>query len=235
MLGRITLMIAILAVSFGDRADADPTKDAKEAKERQERGRRLYATQDYEGAITEWRAAYVLVPNVDLLFAIGQAQRLKGDCASALVTYKNVLREKVSKKQVDEVEKVIAICEDTIAKAKPAEPAKPAPEPTPTPAPVVEAPAPAPTPMPIEPVRDTPKKSAWYTDKLGMGLLAGGVVGTAVGATFFVLANGASSDADAATSYEAFDSAAATAKRDRVISAVGFGVGGALIVGAVIR
>ena len=231
----VVLPLAILAVLLGDRqASADPTA---EAKVHQERGRRMYTTQDYDGAIAEWRAAYVLEPSPDLLFGIEQAQRLKGDCKSALVTYRNVLKESVSKKQVAEIEKVIAVCEEELAKTAPAPapPVEPAPAPSPpppTPAPAIHEPAPA----PITPPRiDAPGGVAWYRDKLGMTLLAGGVVGTAVGATFLALATGAASDADGASTYEEFGTHADTAKRDRVIGGVSIGVGGALLVGALVR
>src|SRR5262245_41044669 len=117
---RVALAVSVLAAAAGV-AVADP---AAEAKAHREQGLRRYNTQDYEGAIKEWRQAYVLAPDPDTLFAIGQAQRLMGDCKAAVVTYRTALRDVSGGKQRVEIEQVIKVCEDKLA-AEPPKPAEP--------------------------------------------------------------------------------------------------------------
>jgi len=197
---------------------------ADRAKELIDKGLRLYNTQDYKGAIAAWREAYVLVPSPDTLFGIGQAQRLDGDCTSALVTYRTVLRQDIPREQVGEVQKVIDVCEQTLAAHKATtEPVQPK----------QERPDPVQPAQPVQPQADS--TSPWYKDAIGGTLMGLGIAGVATGATFLVLARQAERNADDAAAYQTFDGFARTAERDRTISLIAFGAGGALMIAGVIR
>ncbi|MBP9205393.1 MAG: hypothetical protein KBG28_15590 [Kofleriaceae bacterium] len=217
-------LVGVLVTAAGP-ARADRASKAR-AKAHLEAGLRLYNTQDFAGAIAAWRQAYVIDGNPQTLFAIGQAQRLSGDCPSALGTYAAVLREKVSATQAEEVRKVVQVCEEALA-ARPAvvDPVvDPAVQPTP-------APGPRPAPVTAPPVADHGSGPApWYKDGITLGLLGGGAAGLAVGATFFVLAGSSEDAARAATGYEAFAAAADQAGQRRTMSGIGFVGGGALVV-----
>jgi len=232
--------IALVALMLGLGTQPAISDPRTEAKAHLDQGLRHYNTGDYKAAIAAWRKAYVLVPQADTLFAIGQAQRLDGDCKTALASYRAVLREQVPAKQAAEVRIVIEVCEKTLREAPP-EPVVAPIDPQPTP---VETPNETPIVTPIEtpqaapsPVESSPRdrRRAWYTDKLGGGLVGVGVLGVAAGATFLVLGSAAESDADSAPDYMAFDRAATTARRDHTIGVVGLAAGGALILGGVVR
>jgi hypothetical protein len=207
--GILVAAAATAAIAHADSAGA--------AAKHMEKGLRLYNTQDYDGAITEWRQAYLLVPSADTLFAIGQAQRLKGDCNAAVLTYRNTMRETTKTEQRAEIQKVIDVCEEKL-KAEIVERQK-GPQPLP-----VAAPA-APREMHVP----------WYNDPLAVSLLIGGSAGLAVGGTFVMLARSAEDDAEAATNYQSFASSARRAERNRTIGIVGFAAGGAMIIGGLVR
>jgi hypothetical protein len=56
-------------------------------------GKRYYDVADYDKAIEIWKQAYVMANAPMLLFNIGQAYRLKGDCTNAMRFYSNYERE----------------------------------------------------------------------------------------------------------------------------------------------
>lgn len=83
---KITLIIATLA-ALESAAPADvPTPETLFSE-----GQAAYDHTDYTTAITKWRAAYDASGEPSLLFDVAQAQRLSGDCASALKTYQHFI------------------------------------------------------------------------------------------------------------------------------------------------
>lgn len=83
---KITLIIATL-VALESAAFADvPTPETLFSE-----GQAAYDHADYTTAITKWRAAYDASGEPSLLFDVAQAQRLSGDCASALKTYQHFI------------------------------------------------------------------------------------------------------------------------------------------------
>jgi hypothetical protein len=217
------------------------TRDARKvAAEHMERGLRHYNTQEYDLAVEAWRQAYGLDPNPNTLFAIGQAQRLKGDCPAAMETYRTVLRERVSAAQATEVKRVLKMCEEELKKKPPPPPPPPNAEPDAvTPAAPLEPepdrqlePAPDPEPAP-PPAPPPPAPDPWYTDWIGDTLLGLTVVSAASAATFLHLASRAENDAEDEQRFDAFVDKAETAERNRRI-AVGSVVAGAVFGAAAI-
>jgi tetratricopeptide (TPR) repeat protein len=62
------------------------------AREHYQRGQTAYDLGRYDEAINEWEAAYGLSNKPQLLFNLGQAARLKGDCGHAAIYYRTYLR-----------------------------------------------------------------------------------------------------------------------------------------------
>lgn len=63
-----------------------------QARARSELGKRHYELGDYGAAIADYRAAYLLLPSAGVLFNLGQAYRMRGDCAAAAGAYRSFLR-----------------------------------------------------------------------------------------------------------------------------------------------
>lgn len=88
---RVALVVVLLASrAFADGSGDDPTAKAKQL---YTEGKRYYDVADYPHAIESWKQAYVLSSAAMLLYNIGQAYRLSGDCTSALRFYATYERE----------------------------------------------------------------------------------------------------------------------------------------------
>jgi tetratricopeptide (TPR) repeat protein len=133
------------------------------------------------------------------------------------------------------------------APARPFAPTRSASSPAPIPAPAraASSPASAPastrgasSPAPTTAPAEAPQPTAWYRDKLGDGLVIGGLVAGVLGLIEY---RGARSDLDAAenrtttTTLDRYNDLLASAHDKRTASIVLFGAGSALIAGGVLR
>lgn len=73
-------------------AHADPAESTKRAAELYDQGRKHFDLGEYKEAIASWKQAYMLSTAPLLLFNIGQAYRLSGNCAQANRFYLNYQR-----------------------------------------------------------------------------------------------------------------------------------------------
>jgi hypothetical protein len=71
-----------------------------EARRHLDAGVQLYTSQRYVAAIEEFREGYQIDPRPEFLYAMAQAERLNGDCRSAITAYRSFLRAGPSAKQV---------------------------------------------------------------------------------------------------------------------------------------
>jgi len=126
---------------------------------------------EYDAAVADFKEAYRLFPTPGLLYNLGQAYRLKGDCANAATMYRNYLRLDTSTPHRAVVEKHLAEMEEC-AKHQPP-PAEPAPEAAPPP--VV-----APKPAPASPAPGTTRRAP--DRRGGRGLRLAGLAAVGVGA-----------------------------------------------------
>ncbi|HEY4243732.1 MAG TPA: hypothetical protein VGM88_28160 [Kofleriaceae bacterium] len=78
---------ALLLLLVSAPALADTVDPIAEAKELYAEGKRYYDIADYPHAIESWKKAYMLSSAPMLLFNLGQAYRLSGDCPNALRMY----------------------------------------------------------------------------------------------------------------------------------------------------
>src|SRR5690242_4138817 len=106
-----------------------PVEMKPEARAHLERGLRLYDAHDYAQAVDEFTRGFELDPRPEFLYALGQAERLSGDCEHALASYERFLRTSPSEAQVASTQKNIERCQAELR----AHPAAPAPAPAPTP------------------------------------------------------------------------------------------------------
>ncbi len=115
---------ALLATTSSTRiAAAAPGDDDKvKAKNLYEEGLRHYNLAAYAEAIRLWKEAYLLTKRPLLLFNIGQAYRLSGDCTQAMTFYESYTREQPNPKNQAELADAEALCRAKLAAAPPVEP-----------------------------------------------------------------------------------------------------------------
>jgi tetratricopeptide (TPR) repeat protein len=75
----------------GGTSNAPPDAAPPDAARLYDQGRRYFNVGEYDRAIEKLKAAYVVAPLPELLYDLGQAFRLKGDCAEALSLYRRYL------------------------------------------------------------------------------------------------------------------------------------------------
>ena len=166
---RCFLISSILVASLLASAHAD-RKIRSAALVELERGEQLFRAKDYAGAIAAFEAGYALDPQSIFLYDKAQAQRLSGDCAGAIATYKAFLATKPPDNEALRARKNIATCEATLPPpaaptAPPAQPASRAPIIEPAPQPVIAS-----RPLPAAPPPTIREERAWWHDRLGMTL-----------------------------------------------------------------
>jgi len=110
-------LTSVVLVALATTASADTVRPA--AAPYLERGLRLYATQQYADAIGEYEAGYQIDPHPDFLYAIGQAQRLRGDCKSATEAYRAYLRTDPPTAEAARTNEQIARCAAMLAPPPP--------------------------------------------------------------------------------------------------------------------
>ena len=196
-----------------------------------ERGLRSYAVGRYDEAIAAFQRGYELAPRADFLYALGQAQRMKGDCRAAAASYRAYLRTSPPERAAAPARQNLERCERELANAPP--PTTPPATPPSSPAAVEPA-----TPPAVVTVVPAPPRRRARDDRAAAVLAGvGGAALVAGGVLWGVGESGARSLADAAT-YDQFaahghDAGAFAAERTAGIVAVA--VGGALVTVAVAR
>jgi tetratricopeptide (TPR) repeat protein len=196
MIRGLVVVLAVLAASPAHAQEGGVAGDAEaRARELTDSGRRHYDVGEYDEAIADYREAYRLSPRPGLLFNLGQAFRLKGDCLTATRMYRNYLRLEPGSKHRELVEQHLAALAECAAEREAAgasaaasegsETEPPPAEPEPEPPPVEEV---APPPSPAvrdEPVvvvrRERPGRTRRVT---GLVIGATGLVAAAAGGYF---------------------------------------------------
>ena len=191
-------VVVLLVLAAGSVARAAPPSRAAvaEARRHLERGNALYQQGRYDDAVTELLAGYGIDPKPDFLYAIGQAERKRGDCKAAIRYYQEYVDTGQSQQRTLAVLMQIDRCKQELAaagpSAKPSTPPAATSEPTAppttteTPPPVVATPEPpAAAPSPVEPAPSDRRplyKRWWLWTVVGVAA-AGAAVGLGVGLT----------------------------------------------------
>ena len=190
-------------------------------------GQERYADGEFEDAAAALQRAYELDDRPLFLYAWAQAERQSGDCAAAVKLYERFLESGATGDEAEAAQANLRTCARQLAESEEAStPAEPPPPPPPR---VVERPAPTQTDEPSS------RPVAWYRDPLGGALLGGGLVATAAGIGLRAGAEVVRKNASDETMHSGYDG---EIRRARTLAGVGIGVlsvGGALIVGAVVR
>lgn len=156
-----------------------PSPVTAEGRTKYEQGLRAFGQKNYGAAIAAFNEGYALEPHRAFLFAKGQAQRLAGDCASALATYEAFLATSPPPLQIE----ATRLAKDRCARPPAAPPAL-----TPRPAPT---PSPEPTP-------------AWRRP-VALALWGGGILALGASTWFILAARSARNDAAGADKRVAFE------------------------------
>lgn len=235
--GRGALCLALLAaVSFPSSAAAIPSKP--EARKKFESGGELYAAERYEEAAAMLKSSWEIEEDLATLFAWAQAERLGGDCKEAVRLYNKFLDAGPPDSAVSAAKDGIVACAEALAAqeeeeqvAKDDEVFLPVDESAQASDDQVEEPSIEPEPDP-EP-RGDGNKGAWYRDPAGGTLVALGVAGVGVGTGLLVSAQ--VQENAGADNYGDFDDRVGRIRNFRIAGGVTLGVGGALLIGGVVR
>jgi tetratricopeptide (TPR) repeat protein len=206
--------------------------DQARAKGHLERGLKHFTEREYEAAIAEFEAGQKLDPRPDIIFALAQAERLSGDCASAVLYYREFLAGEPSEKQAEAARTNLERCEKVLATSRAREQEEAARKA----AAVEAAPAPtAPVAAPPPPPAEIRIRRPWYTDVLGDVLLGAGVAAAGAGGYFWLQSASSRDAALDATSYDDYTAHLDDAKQERTIAIGALSAGGVLATAAVIR
>ncbi|MCH9687411.1 MAG: hypothetical protein K0V04_38610 [Deltaproteobacteria bacterium] len=195
-----------------------------------------FEAEDFQAAAAAVEAAYIIEPEPMLLYPWAQAERSLGNCSAAVELYQQFLdsdpAEEVAtiardnrdtcQEQLDEDAAAAAAAEAEIIEDEIIEDD------------VIED-EPAPVVASVTPKDDEPKAKAWYTDPVGGALVGVGVVGVGVGAGLMGAGSGAARKAGDQGTHNGY-----LGERDRATGlrnggAIALSIGGALIVGGVVR
>jgi hypothetical protein len=225
MLALLTAL-GVLSMTFDARAD-----DAS-ADEHAKRARVAYDLQDWDKSIHEYQAAYQAEQRPEFLWALAQAQRMGGDYKAAIDSYKAFKRLDVSTTQANAAELQITKCEALEAK-KEAEAAKAANRAKPAPTAEAKTPTTAPKPTKHEEQPAAPDQEHWYSDAFGHILFFTGLAVSGVGGYFLLTGN--SDVRNTSGGYDEVTTRQDSGKKKQVIGTGGLAVGGALMVGGIVR
>jgi len=229
VLGPIVVMFALVAQPL---AGALPVMVAPAEPDHLAAAVDAYGARDYERAVTEFQAAYAASASADALFGWAQAERLSGDCPSAVVLYRRLLEGALAPAQQAAAQQNLERCERALGTSP--TPAGPTTAATTTVTPTVAAASTgeaAATSAGV-PVRDG---KAWYRDTWG-GVLTGTGVGLlALSWGFHVSAQGVRAEADDAYAYQDFERLHARADGRDTVAAVSALLGAGLVAGGVVR
>lgn len=207
------------------------------AHELRERATRAYDLQRYAEAAGLFASAYELDARPELLYAIGQAWRLGGDCVRAVRSYEAFLRSQPPARQVAITRAQIAACR---AQRMPATQPASRPHLLSPPPPSRTVPSPPRGAGMVAPSarQRTSTARSWWVDPLGGTLLLGGLALGGVGAGLYVDGHNSIQELNGSSSYGEFalaiDHARDGQTRQRIGSAL-LAAGGAAIVAAIVR
>jgi tetratricopeptide (TPR) repeat protein len=185
----------------------------------------------YTLAAEAFRKAYEIEPAPKHLFNQAQAERLAGDCDSAIEHYRAFLLTEPDDARRDTTITQLHKCGASPTAPAPTAPAPTAPSPTP-PAPSAIVPQP-PVPLPAPVVREPPLR--WYEDALGDVLLGVGVAGIAVGVALLATSFAGEGALGDAPDYATHRDDVSGVETFRSAGAVVAALSGAFVAGAIVR
>jgi tetratricopeptide (TPR) repeat protein len=213
-----------VALAWPSVAAAEPKDPA--ARRHLEDGQAALGRDDYDGAIEAYQRALKIEREAKVLYLLGQAEFLRGDCRASVRYFKEVKELAISSAIEEAMRPYLADCAERLLESP-----EPVPEPTAEEAPAEEEPAIEPEPGP-EDASDEPAARRWYQDPWGHVLVATGVLGAAAGGALLGVAYGRRTNAQ---SYGELEGDASGIRTFRIAGGAALGVGAALAIGGFIR
>ena len=219
--------LAVVLAMAGPSADDGPSDP--EARKLYVSGLDKFNGGDHEGAMNDFQASFDLESNPLSLYALAQATNKAVGCRKAVKHYRRFSRMVDEGSQAYDVAlQAIAECADKMAQEAEDEEEEDVPE-DPVPVPDEGEGTPPDTAEDEGPPPDKP----WHRDALGGTLVGVGLAGTVTG--IGLLAASYVDENNPCGTYGCFDEQLARVNRVRIAGAVVTGVGGALLIGGVVR
>lgn len=200
-----------------------------EARVRFDQGSLLYQEKEYTKALEEFFIGYVIDPQPDFLYTIGQVYRAKGDCGNAIEAYRAYLRTDPPAAKGTKAKANMERCEAD-PNAGPTDP-----EPLPRAKGVGAA---RPCPPGMAGGGGDRKVKAWYQDWVADSLAVGGVIALGLGGTLWIGGRNeltTAADPGRFPDHASFQAAVESAKSKQTAGIITFAAGGALVSAAVLR
>ncbi|HEU0034256.1 MAG TPA: hypothetical protein VFQ53_26720 [Kofleriaceae bacterium] len=210
----------IVVIGIASHAHADNPK----AKELFKKGVDEYKAQKYDAAAATLKQSYELDPKPESLFALAQAERLGGKCPAAIAHYKQLLEQTTDLPTAKAVQSNMSLCPG-------GEPERPKPDKDKDKDDKDEAKQ---LPPPTIETR-TVVREVGRTDKVGVAMVAGGMLGLGVGGAMFLAASGNQSDADKALTLDDHQRLLDRAGTQRIISYAALGAGAGMLTYGIVR
>jgi tetratricopeptide (TPR) repeat protein len=196
------------------------------ARKHLEDGQAALGRDDYDGAIEAYQRALKIEREAKVLYLLGQAEYLRGDCRASVQYFKEVKEFEISPAIEDAMRPYLAECAEQLLDS---------PEAVPEPEPETAEPTEplAPESNPEAQASDEPGKARrWYQDPWGHVLVATGVLGAAAGGALLGVASGRRTGAE---SYGELEGDASGIRTFRIAGGAALGMGAALAIGGFIR
>jgi tetratricopeptide (TPR) repeat protein len=219
-------LIALVVVAFAWSSHALAAPKDPKARAAFDQGIAAYQKQNYAGAAEAFGRSHGLEPDVETLFAWAQSERQQEHCEKAIELYNKLLEAKLPDENKLVVTEKLGECKKIIAAKQP-----------PKPDPVPDKPVPD-KPVPDKVVPDPKPKSGGRSrlkDPLGGVLVGFGAIGLGVGGYFLMSGSKANTDAKDADNYVDAEKLTDKAKSHGRIGVISTAVGGALLVGGIVR
>lgn len=203
------LLLALLVAAIPSRALAQPAPDS--ADDHFRRGVNHFQLQDFEAAASEFKAAYQAANRDEYLFAWAQAERLSGDCPSAIALYKKLLDATESARDAARARDGLEQCRRALAGSVPLSNA---------------------TPTPTNEPSDS--RRALHRDPIFWGLAGTGAAALIVGASFGFHARSLADSAESAQTAPEFERRASDFDTSRRVAWIATSSGVVLAAGTVV-
>jgi tetratricopeptide (TPR) repeat protein len=222
-LGALALAVAVAWPSVVVAEPKDPA-----ARRHIEAGQAALGRDDYDGAIEAYQRALKIEREAKVLYLLGQAEFLRGNCRASVQYFKEVKAFEVSPAIEEAMRPYLAECAERLLESPQA-----VPEPPPATEHAEADEPPPPSPSAEDRASDEPRAPRrWYQDPLGDVLVATGVLGAAAGAALLGVAYGRRTGAE---SYGELEDAASGIRTLRIAGAATLGAGAALAIGGFVR
>lgn len=230
---RAVALVALVGVSLSSvpAAFAQDVEMTPEARVRFDQGSLLYQDKKYTEALEEFFIGYLIDPQPDFLYTIGQVYRAKGDCGNAIEAYRSYLRTDPPAAKASKAKQNLERCE--------ADPNAGPTDPEALPKAKGSLMGGGAVGKACPPGAGGPRRvKAWYQDWLADSMMVGGLLGLGVGGFLYT---GARSDLSAAADpgrypdHASFQAAVESAKGKQTAGILTATAGGALVTAALLR